>query len=82
MFEFRELFIFLTAIFGALLLILGFVTGVLCAHEYVMCTGLERATGIETRYDWACYAKVDGKWVPANYVWGDAHEMRVKEQDK
>jgi len=42
------------------------------------CGGFERATGIETRWEWACYAKVDGKWIPKKFVFGDANELRIK----
>jgi hypothetical protein len=44
------------------------------------CGGFERATGIETRMaGFSCYAKVDGKFVPAAFVFGKARELRIKQ---
>jgi hypothetical protein len=49
--------------------------------DYIKCSGFERSTGITTLWNFGCYANVDGKWVPQEYVYGNAHELR-KGKDK
>jgi hypothetical protein len=56
------------------------VVGGMTTISYLQCYGLHRATGIEVRYDFGCYAKVDNRWVPSQYVFGTAHELRIKEE--
>lgn len=51
---------------------------VIVGVDWLDCRGFARGTGIETRWEWGCYASVDGKWVPKKYAFGDAHEVRVK----
>lgn len=60
-----------------LLVFLG-IFGIVTTIEYVDCLGFESGTGIKTKWAWGCYAEVDGKWVPKQYAFGDAHELRVK----
>lgn len=48
--------------------------------DYVDCAGFQNGTGIETRWSWGCYAKVNGEWVPKDYVFGKAHELRFKDK--
>lgn len=47
--------------------------------DYLDCRGFQKGTGIETRYEWGCYANVDGRWVPKAYAFGSANEFRIKE---
>ena len=43
------------------------------------CNGMNAVTGLDTRVDGGvCYANVDGKWVPGKFVFGTAHEVRIK----
>lgn len=44
--------------------------------ESSKCAAFGRATGYETKFDWDCYAKVDGKFVPREFVFGRAIELR------
>ena len=61
-----------------LAIIFATMGGVVYFCESSSCTGFGRTTGYEVRYDWACYVKVDDKWMPKQYVFGDAHEVRMK----
>ena len=47
--------------------------------DYLDCRGFQKGTGIETRYEWGCYANVDGKWIPKAYAFGNVNEFRIKE---
>ncbi len=48
--------------------------------NYLDCRGFQSGTGIPTKWEWGCYAQVDGRWVPKDYAFGDAHELRHKKQ--
>lgn len=54
------------------------LVGVVCLVDYLSCIGFAQGTGIETRWSWGCYANVGGEWVPSKYVFGQAHELRVR----
>ena len=54
------------------------IGGFFVGADYLDCRGFEKGTGIETRWEWGCYAKVDGKWIPKSYVFGQANEVRIK----
>ena len=66
---------FASAILLLSLMVAAGVTGV----DYLNCSGLQTGTGIPTRWSWGCYAQVNGRWVPSKYVFGDAHELRIKD---
>lgn len=63
---------------GLLLIAAIFIIGVAFGLDYADCRGFESGTGIKTKWAWSCYAEVDGKWVPKQYAFGEAHEVRVK----
>lgn len=73
--EFREVWLPLIVITVA---VLGGFATIFGGIDYLSCRGFANGTGIETRYEWGCYAKVNGKWVPKAYVFGSAHELRMK----
>jgi hypothetical protein len=64
-------------IFG--IVILG-VLSMVAGTDYLDCRGFQTGTGIETKWEWGCYAKVDGQWVPKQYVFGKANEIRLKDK--
>jgi hypothetical protein len=73
-----DMFAFFATFFvGVFFLLLG-LFGIVVGADYLDCKGFHRGTGIETRWEWGCYAKVNGQWVPKKYAFGDAHELRVK----
>ena len=76
--DIRFLFVFLLFIFGVVLLIGGLVVSV----NYASCKGFESGTGIETKWKFGCYANVNGEWLPAEYVFGDVNELRIKGEQK
>jgi len=50
------------------------------AFDRISCSGFESGTGHQTKYEGLqCFAKVDDQWVPKEYVFGDAKELRLKE---
>lgn len=59
-------------------IIFGSLAGIFAGIDYISCRGFANGTGIETRWEWGCYARMDGKWVPKEYVFGSAHEVRLK----
>ena len=63
---------------AAVVTILGLVGGI----DYLDCRGFAKGTGIETQWSWGCYAKVDGQWIPKQYVFGTANEIRLKDGRK
>ena len=73
--DFLELFAPVFFIFVAV--ILG-IEGMVCTVDYLDCRGFRNGTGIETKWEWGCYAKVGERWVPKKYVFGDANELRIK----
>ena len=53
------------------------IFGIAIAGDAYSCAGFSKATGYETKYKGlACYAKVDGKYVPSKFVFGYAVELR------
>lgn len=65
-----------------IILVLCFVGvfGLIVGVDYLDCRGFAKGTGIETKWTWGCYAKIDGVWVPKSYVFGKANELRIKEK--
>lgn len=59
---------------------LGGLAGLMAGWDYLDCKGFSNGTGIETRWWWGCYANVEGQWVPKDYAFGKAHELRLKEK--
>jgi len=55
------------------------VFGIICVVDYTTCKGFA-TTGYETRWHFGCYAKVDGTWMPKEYVYGSAQEIRIKDK--
>ena len=76
--DLRFLSVFLLFIFGVVVFIGGLVVSV----NYASCKGFESGTGIETKWKFGCYANVDGNWLPAEYVFGDVNELRIKGEQK
>lgn len=71
--EFFEAFgIVLALLLVLLLIVFVFMTGA----AYLDCKGFAR-TGYETEYHWGCYVKVGDNWVPKQYVYGTANEVRI-----
>jgi hypothetical protein len=66
------------ALFLAMIVVFAFIVTAWASVDYLDCSGFERGTGIKTRWSFGCYAEVNGKWVPKQYAFGDAHEVRVK----
>lgn len=63
-------------IVGIVFAIIGAGLALGFALDAVHCAGFGRATGHETRYHLACYVKVGDRWVPLDYVYGNAVELR------
>lgn len=61
-----------------LIIVLLSVGGVSYIGEIIECYGFEDATKIETKMEgFTCYAHVDGKWIPKDFVYGSAHDIRM-----
>ena len=74
-----EIVLSVAAIVAAVFLLsIGLVGGI----NYLDCRGFQNGTGIETRWSWSCYAKMDGAWVPKDYVFGAVKELRLKDKPK
>lgn len=71
-------------IFGMVLLLCAIVVavalGTFFSVDAYQCHGMGRATGLETRWDGACFVHTKDGWVPSKFAFGDAHELRIKEQ--
>jgi hypothetical protein len=63
---------------GFIVAVAAVLIGGALGASYLDCRGFGKTTGIETQWNWGCYAKVNGEWVPKDYVFGDAHELRGK----
>lgn len=50
----------------------GAIFGIAVGVEAYSCRTFSQATGIETKYNFGCYALLEGKWVPKEYVYGNA----------
>jgi len=75
----RDFIEMIVVIGGAMAIIFFAVCVPVYIADRVDCSGFQEATGIETQYSGLkCYAKVDGKFVPKEYVFGNAIEARVK----
>jgi hypothetical protein len=76
--EFCEFFKFwlppIAIIVGGLSILAAF----LFTMDYYQCQGFSNATGRSVRYSWGCYVEVQGEYVPKEYVYGKAHELRHK----
>jgi hypothetical protein len=73
---------FFEIMFGAVILLAvtcAGLFGVVCLVDYTTCKGFAN-TGYETRWQFGCYAKVDGTWMPKEYVYGSAQEIRIKDK--
>ena len=66
------------SVFFFIFLALAFIALFALSISYASCKGFEDGTGIETKFEFGCYANVDGKWLPAEYVFGDVNELRIK----
>lgn len=73
----KEMLEFFSIITGAAIILGILITTPMILTNVAICHGFQ-STGYETKFDWGCYAKVDGKWVPADYVFGKANELRLK----
>lgn len=76
----RDLLEFLIPMFLVVLLIIFAAVGLIAGLDYLDCRGFHQGTGIETRWSWGCYAKVEGQWVPKDYAFGKVNELRLKDK--
>lgn len=61
----------------------GSVIGMAWLVTYIHCSSFAEGTGYPTKQvKLSCYAQVDGKWVPKNYVFGRANEIRIQQGAK
>ena len=75
MFDFVKFIAFFVVLVAA---IAGIAFGAAKVLGEMKCSSFE-ATGYQTElFGLTCYAKVDGKFVPVEYVFGDAVELRTK----
>ena len=74
--KFFFVFGFFVILIFAIFIIGGF------ALSSAQCKGFEEGTGIETKWKFGCYANVNGNWLPAEYVFGDVNELRIKGEQK
>lgn len=77
-YETREFLVMLSVIAGVFLVILGSTFSMMFGASYIDCRSFGQVTGHNVRYAWGCYVEVDGKFVPREYVYGSAHELRHK----
>lgn len=70
-----EFLIFIIILFAV---VVGIFFVLIVGVDYLDCKGFKAGTGFETKWEWGCYAKVDGKWIPKKYVFGDVNEVRIK----
>lgn len=73
----REIIGIFAGLFGALGAVFTVMFGIAYVMDSLSCAGFQKGTGYETRYNLGCYANVDGKWVPKEYVFGNANEIRI-----
>jgi hypothetical protein len=65
------------AFLAVLLLTLGFGFGL----TYLDCMGFGAGTGMKTRFAWGCYVETKDGWVPKEYAFGAAHEVRLRNKE-
>jgi len=63
--------VFIVALFAA---VIGGFVGI----DYLGCRGFGEATGRNVQYAFGCYVEINGQYVPREYVYGAAHELRHK----
>ncbi len=74
---------FLEGFLGLVMVLVVFGLGVFSfavGVDYLGCRGFGNGTGYQVKYEWGCYANVNGRWVPSKFVFGEANELRIKEQ--
>ena len=76
----RDLLEPIVVIGGLIVMIVGGIFALIVVTDYLDCRGFKNGTGIETRWEWGCYAKVDGQWIPKSYAFGKVNEIRLKDQ--
>ena len=76
--DIKFLSVFLIFVFS----IFAFIGVLAISISYASCKGFESGTGIETKWKFGCYANVNGEWLPAEYVFGDVNELRIKGEQK
>ncbi len=70
---FEMLFVIVAICGGFMAIVLSVLYGV----DRYDCAAFEQATGVETKYEFGCYAKQNGKWVPKEYVFGKKIKAEV-----
>ena len=75
---FDELLLPIGLCFGSMVLA---IAALFAGLDYLDCAGFQSGTGIETRWRWGCYAKQDGAWMPKEFVFGKANELRIKDKE-
>lgn len=65
-------------VFAILGVVMSLMAGGVAVTDYAMCKGFGASVGTETRWNFGCYVKKGYQWVPKEYYFGDAHELRVK----
>lgn len=77
----NDFFDFFLPLIFFVVVIIGGGSALLIGVDYLDCRGFAE-TGYEVKWNWGCYAKVDGKWLPKKYVFGEANEIRLKKEGK
>jgi hypothetical protein len=67
-------------IFAVIIIVILLVAGIMVPIDYVTCKGFGAGVGAETRWSLGCYVRKDGQWVPKDYYFGNAHELRIEEK--
>jgi hypothetical protein len=80
--DFIDLLKYLSVFLLFVISIFAFIGVLTISISYASCKGFESGTGIETKWKFGCYANVDGNWIPADYVFGDVNELRIKGEVK
>lgn len=75
----QDLYDFVMCVLVPTVLFFAVVIGLSVIAERYACSQFEVATGIKTHYiGLQCWADVDGKRVPSDTVFGDAHQLRIQ----
>jgi hypothetical protein len=73
----KDFFTFVGSILVFAIVVVSLIVGIASGIDYLECQGFKN-TGYETKWEWSCYANVDGHWVPRAFVFGNAQEVRLK----
>lgn len=75
---YKEDFKLLCFLAGFVLVVIGLFGLLLYGLHWANCKSFE-VTGNEVKFSYGnCYVKVDNNWVPKEFVFGKAQELRIK----